>query len=242
MKKILSFVLVLAMIASMMCVSVSAAGKTTADDFIGSDVPRDGSGGVAPNDENVTAKKDWSVTANVTGDMVNRYAVDLEYSVSNITIDSNVEWNVNTLNYEGTVVVKTFPGEDAEGEDIFTTDSFEKDGTVEVGYFTVTNYSDLAVTVDFDTALGNNIEARTDFSCKVSITENNKTIAGAYNADGEGSGIAKFGEYTATITSADWAHAQAQLMQLNGGANVTIATITISVAPQNSDHLPTPAN
>ena len=142
MKKILSFVLVLAMIASMMCISVSAAGSAQDTDFVGSN---DSNRGEAAED----AKKSTdpiSVVATLASTVTNRYAVDITYTISDIVIDGNAIWNVDTLQYENDSQDPiTITGYDNVTVTPTADNSSKLPASVQVGEFTLTNYSDLSV-------------------------------------------------------------------------------------------------
>jgi hypothetical protein len=105
MKKFFAFMLVLAMIASMMCINVSAATENATEDIVGDRATKDGiEAGV---EKGFTSKHQGSdVTVSVQGTVKNKYAVELVYTSMTIVITSNATWNVESLQYQGNTKVE----------------------------------------------------------------------------------------------------------------------------------------
>lgn len=85
MKKILAIILAVAMLTAMLAVSVSAEQEVGGADGVTTFEP------TTPTGEDLNVK--------VT-EITHKYAVDLVYSLSDLTIDGNITWNVNTMKYE----------------------------------------------------------------------------------------------------------------------------------------------
>ena len=85
MKKILAIILAVAMLTAMLAVSVSAEQE------IG------GADGVTTFDPTTPTGEDLNVKVTK---ITHKYAVDLIYSLSDLTIDGAITWNVNTMKYE----------------------------------------------------------------------------------------------------------------------------------------------
>lgn len=230
MKKILSFVLVLAMIASMMCVSVSAAG------WVGynNEGTRVGVGSFTKTDSNS------AVTAAVTGDIQHRYAVDLEFTIKPITISGDFVWDVNELYY--------VTGDNFKVSTDYSPEGVGTAGEVKVGEFTVTNYSDLEVSVGatcspksdvpvaatfkLDADGHTDAAAGTDLLTPAQVTIKSALDNSAVLNNGK-SGSAKSTSYTAKVSSDDWANVASVLHYQSGSAAVTVVSFTISVSPVN---------
>ena len=226
MKKILSFVLVLAMIASMMCVSASAFDRQY---IVGSSTE-----GVDPT--LFTSNKEFNsgstVTANVVGEVYNRYAVELAYTVSNITINGNVTWDTVGHAYE-------IDEQNFSVVGVNTLNSIS--GDVQVGSCTVVNHSDLSVWVDATVSYQNtnNVTGKVllnDATGAVSasagydlIADDNKVeVMDAY--DDTTTGSAKTTTYNIFLNSQNWANVASDL-----GANSqnVVATYTFIISPAN---------
>ena len=85
MKKILAVVLAVAMFATILAVSAGAEQEVGGADGVTTFGPTTPTG----EDLNVRVTK-----------ITHKYAVDLVYSLSDLTIDGNITWNVNTMKYE----------------------------------------------------------------------------------------------------------------------------------------------
>ena len=217
MKKILSFVLVLAMIASMMCVSASATfvvgtggGNPSGSISDGADAPTSTSGAS-------------EITATITSTATDKYAIELTYSQATITVNNTAVWNVNTLQYEGTTKIKV--GNNEEVTCSSATDPAPFEG---IATFTVTNYSSKGISVATSvTPLGG-----VDIDIKngsVNIADVTDTIAAVTPVNG-GSGRAVTKTYTASMDSADWAAAFAA----TSNGTVQIASITFTFGAQGN--------
>lgn len=229
MKKILSFMLVLAMLA-MMCINVSAAQfiGTRGDRADTNDSINDGVATFAPK------PSESVINATVNNATASRYAVDLEYTVYDITIDGTATWDVNKLKYVGQFTIST----SAESF-TFNTEGQNTTTAIGVGTFTITNYSDL------DVLASAAVDYPVEIPVSVAITGGNvdiatatATIDGVYDANQEqSSNTAKTASYTATMDSTDWANVAA-ILNHNYANNTSnkIATITITIAPANNAH------
>ena len=227
MKKILSFVLVLAMIASMMCVSVSAFDNPQTGNLVGDN---DGAVGVDKFEEQSNTT---NVTATINSSVINRYAVDLEYSISNITLSGESVWNVKTLEYDATTL-KLQIGEGAADTPV------DGDDYV-IGTMSLTNYSDLGLTVEFDMSMTytTDVPITGDVYRTDAASAEGTAVAGAYTGEKD-QDEAVVATYEARINSEDWAHAAAQLDKLaktNGNKTFTVATVTFSVKPATDGHV-----
>ena len=85
MKRILAIIISVAMIATMLAVSVSAEKEVGGDDGVTTFEP------TTPTGEDLNVK--------VT-EITHKYAVDLVYSLQDLVIDGAITWNVNTMKYE----------------------------------------------------------------------------------------------------------------------------------------------
>ena len=85
MKRILAIIISVAMIATMLAVSVSAEKEVGGNDGVTTFEP------TTPTGEDLNVK--------VT-EITHKYAVDLVYSLQDLVIDGNITWNVNTMKYE----------------------------------------------------------------------------------------------------------------------------------------------
>lgn len=85
MKRILAIIISVAMIATMLAVSVSAEKEVGGNDGVTTFEP------TTPPGEDLNVK--------VT-EITHKYAVDLVYSLQDLVIDGAITWNVNTMKYE----------------------------------------------------------------------------------------------------------------------------------------------
>ena len=85
MKRILAIIISVAMIATMLAVSVSAEKEVGGDN------------GVLTFDPTTPPGEDLNVKVK---DITHKYAVDLVYSLQDLVIDGAITWNVNTMKYE----------------------------------------------------------------------------------------------------------------------------------------------
>lgn len=85
MKRILAIIISVAMIATMLAVSVSAEKEVGGDNGVTTFEP------TTPTGEDLKVK--------VT-EITHKYAVDLVYSLQDLVIDGHITWNVNTMKYE----------------------------------------------------------------------------------------------------------------------------------------------
>lgn len=85
MKRILAIIISVAMIATMLAVSVSAEKEVGGDN------------GVLTFEPTTTPGEDLNVKVT---EITHKYAVDLVYSLQDLVIDGAITWNVNTMKYE----------------------------------------------------------------------------------------------------------------------------------------------
>lgn len=242
MKKILSFVLVLAMIASMMCVSVSAAATDITNSSVGSSSDLsdlvgthhgknqgdigDGVSGFAQKEHGADVSASLSATIN------NKYAVEIYYQVSDITIAGDATWDVNALTYVNSLTYSSawVTAVNNETDKVPTT---PLSGDVKVGVFKLVNYSDLDVNV----TLTPSITAQ-DTGITFTVDNNDTVLDGAYNGSGTaGENQEQTNVYNVSLTSDDWARSFAQLNnKANGADSIKVGQITITVVPANSNH------
>ena len=251
MKKILSFVLVLAMIASMMCISVSAATcdqtsnahvrgyevtlteKQKLDHVVGK---RGHTGTNTDGAESANGTTDaMPIQASVSGETKNRYAVDLVYTAKTIAIGGDVTWNVNTLKYDGTKTINI-------GNAAQDTDLVNGQKVTNVGEFKVTNYSNEKVTVsaavvNCPDSEGNANKDGVNIVTDITVSNENYADGGASiltakdeiagvvpQVDAAGTAVVAY--YQAEMNCEDWA---ANLWNVSG--QFVIASITFTIAP-----------
>ena len=92
MKKIFAILLTVAMLTTVLAVSVSVAGVMY-DGVVG------GNDGVLTFDPTATPGHDLNVKVS---DVTHKYAVDVLFSLDDLTIGGTITWNVNTMKYEVT--------------------------------------------------------------------------------------------------------------------------------------------
>lgn len=90
MKRILAIIISVAMIATMLAVSVSAANLTK-DNVLG------GTNGVDTFEPTTPDGEDINVTVK---SVTHKYAVDITYGVSDLEIGGTITWNVETMKYD----------------------------------------------------------------------------------------------------------------------------------------------
>ena len=254
MKKFLSFMLVLAMIASMMCINVAAENVVGRHNQTGTIEDGEASFNTASS---VPAK----IQATINGKVAARYAVDLDYTIETITIYNTAVWNVNTLKYEGDMKY-ALTGVTAENAATFVNNT-----PVTVGRFTVTNFSNASVsvfasvennsTVDITTNIckstddgawgrsndfigSTNTEATRIADPIAAVPTQHGANMGLYDAENNPNGVNPVAAYyIAEIVSSDWI---GELWNVTGDANntITIATITFRVQPTSNTNVNQP--
>ena len=149
------------------------------------------------------------------------------YDVSDITLGGELVWNTNSLQYEGNIEITTTL--ENESVSIETTNN-KYSAKVKVGKFTVTNYSDLGVSVTIDeTTDGMALSEKATVTPSIEyVDRGNGDLAGAYvpNAAGENN-VADWVKIEAYVASSDWAHVMAQM---GATGSLTAAKFTISIA------------
>ena len=238
MKKFFAFMLVLAMIASMMCINVAA--ETGSEHVVGN---RGNTGSIADGETNWTSETSDAaiIQASINGVVYARYAVDLVFTIDSIVINNTAEWDVNQLKYVGDLTYTL--NKDTDNE---TTGTFFNNTPVTVARFNVINYSNASVYVLANVTQNADVDIRTNV-CKSTIdygrsetyigtNDSEKTHAAdpiaavetAYGANETGAAVPAY--YIAEIVSPNWID---ELWDVTGNErNVyTIATITFTVAP-----------
>ena len=198
MKKILAIILAVAMLTAMLAVSVSAEQEVGGADGVTTFEP------TTPTGEDLNVK--------VT-EITHKYAVDLVYSLSDLTIDGNITWNVNTMKYE------------VGGNTL-------EDTTRKVK---VNNRSDLPVYA-YATITNTNDADGITVAAVNNSAQNKLTVDKATAGTGGNDGTLTVGELVINLTSDNWnAVAEYYAAQRLASANQAtdtfrIATITVTIS------------
>lgn len=197
MKKILAVVLAVAMLATILAVSAGAEQEVG------------GANGVTTFEPTTPTGEDLNVKVT---EITHKYAVDLIYSLSDLTIDGNITWNVNTMKYE------------VGGNTL-------EDTTRKVK---VNNRSDLPVYAYATISNTNNADGiKVEAVNKDAATK--LTVAKATAGTGTNNGKSTVGELVINLTSDNWnAVAEYYAAQRLASANQAtdtfkIATVTVTV-------------
>ncbi len=200
MKKIFAILLTVAMLTTVLAVSVSVAGVVY-DGVVG------GNDGVTTFDPTTTPGHDLNVKVS---DVTHKYAVDVQFNLTDLTIGGTITWNVNTMKY-----------------DVAGTTLTNQTRTV-----TVSNRSDLpvyafATVTDYDAGDGITVAAE-----KNSAT-NKLTIEKATAGIGGANGFSTKGDLTINVTSDNWNevaeyYAAKRLNSATGTFKIATVTVTIS--------------
>ena len=199
MKKILAVVLAVAMLATILAVSAGA------ESVLGSNT------GVLP--DNFTTETAPGQDLNVkVSDVTHKYAVDLVYSLEELTIGGNITWNAETMKY-----------------DVNGTPLTNSTRTVKVS-----NRSDLPVHAYATISNTDDADGITVTADKDSAT-NKLTIAKATPGNAANDGTPTTGNLTINLTSNNWNavaeyYAAARLATPNQATDTfRIATVTVTV-------------
>lgn len=198
MKKILAIILAVTMLTAMLAVSVSAEQEVGGADGVTTFEP------TTPTGEDLNVK--------VT-EITHKYAVDLVYSLSDLTIDGNITWNVNTMKYE------------VGGNTLENTTRKVK----------VNNRSDLPVYA-YATITNTNDADGITVAAVNNSAQNKLTVAKATAGSGGNDGTLTVGELVINLTSDNWnAVAEYYAAQRLASANQAtdtfrIATITVTIS------------
>ena len=198
MKKILAIILAVAMLTAMLAVSVSAEQEVGGADGVTTFEP------TTPTGEDLNVK--------VT-EITHKYAVDLVYSLSDLTIDGNITWNVNTMKYE------------VGGNTLENTTRKVK----------VNNRSDLPVYA-YATITNTNDADGITVAAVNNSAQNKLTVDKATAGSGVQNGTSTVGELVITLTSDNWNavaeyYAAARLASPNQETDrFRIATITVTIS------------
>lgn len=198
MKKILAIILAVAMLTAMLAVSVSAEQEVGGADGVTTFEP------TTPTGEDLNVK--------VT-EITHKYAVDLVYSLSDLTIDGNITWNVNTMKYE------------VGGNTLENTTRKVK----------VNNRSDLPVYA-YATITNTNDNDGITVAAVNNSAQNKLTVAKATAGSGVQNGTSTVGELVINLTSDNWNavaeyYAAQRLASQNQETDTfRIATVTVTIS------------
>lgn len=203
MKKILAIILTVAMAATMLALSVSAAKEVGGNDGV-----------LEENFNSTDSGKDLNIQVT---EVTHKYAVDVTFNISDLTIDGNITWDVNNMAYvvSGTTLAKT-------------------EQTIDVS-----NRSDLPVYA-FATVTKTNTDDHLAVTADKNSADNKLTVEkAAPKASGADKGTATTGTITITIDKASdstWNnvaeyYAAKRLASTNQAtATFKIATITVTIS------------
>lgn len=197
MKKILAVVLAVAMLATILAFSAGAEQEVG------------GADGVTTFDQTTPTGEDLNVKVT---EITHKYAVDLIYSMTDLTIDGNITWNVNTMKYE------------VGGNTL-------EDTTRKVK---VNNRSDLPVYA-YATITNTNDADGITVAAVNNSAQNKLTVAKATAGTGPNNGKSTVGELVINLTSDNWNavaeyYAAARLATPNQATDTfRIATVTVTV-------------
>ena len=198
MKKILAVVLAVAMFATILAVSAGAEQEVG------------GANGVTDFEPTTPTGEDLNVKVT---EITHKYAVDLIYSLSDLTIDGNITWNVNTMKYE------------VGGNTLEDTTRRVK----------VNNRSDLPVYA-YATITNTNDADGITVAAVNNSAQNKLTVAKATAGSGVQNGTSTVGELVINLTSDNWnAVAEYYAAQRLASANqatdtFTVATVTVTIS------------
>ena len=196
MKKFLSLLLAVFMIASVFAVNVSAETVVGNTD------------GVNTFDPTTTGGQSINVKVE---DVTHKYAVDVTFSLEDLTLGGTITWNVNTMKY-----------------DIADTTAANTSRTI-----TVSNRSDLPVyayATMTDTDAGDSIMVSADKDSAI----NKLTVEKATPGTGSSNGTATEGNIIISITSTDWESVATyygnKRLEDMGRNTFTIANVTVTIS------------
>ena len=197
MKKFLAILLAAALLTAVCAVPAFAADTVVGDN-----------GGVTSFDPTTTGGQDLNIQVS---DVTHKYAVDVEFNLSDLTIGGSITWNVDSMKY------------DVEGTTL--TDTTQ---TIEVS-----NRSDLPVYA-FATVSNTDDNDGISITADKDSTTNKLTIDKATAGTGETDGTPTAENLTLNITSDNWnavAEYYAQKKLANEAANsFKIATVTVTIS------------
>ena len=196
MKKFLSLILAVFMIASVFAVNVSAETVVGNTD------------GVNTFDPTTTGGQSINVKVE---DVTHKYAVDVTFSLEDLTLGGTITWNVNTMKY-----------------DIADTTAANTSRTITVSY-----RSDLPVyayATMTDTDAGDSITVSADKDSTI----NKLTVEKATPGTGSSNGTATEGNIIISITSTDWESVATyygnKRLEDMGRDTFTIANVTVTIS------------
>ena len=198
MKKLLAVLLTLTMLVTLLAFGASAEEEVGGDD------------GVLTFDPTTPTGEDLNVKVT---EITHKYAVDLIYSLSDLTIDGNITWNVNTMKYE------------VGGNTLENTTRKVK----------VNNRSDLPVYAYATISNTNDADGITVAAVNKDA-DNKLTVAKATAGSGVQNGTSTVGELVINLTSDNWNavaeyYAAQRLASPNQAtAEFRIATVTVTIS------------
>lgn len=198
MKKILAVVLAVAMLATILAFSAGAEQEVG------------GADGVTTFDPTTPTGEDLNVKVT---EITHKYAVDLIYSLSDLTIDGSITWNVNTMKYE------------VDGNTLENTSRKVK----------VNNRSDLPVYAYATIINTNDADGITVAAVNKDATTK-LTVAKATAGTGTNNGKSTVGELVINLTSDNWNavaeyYAAQRLTSANQATDTfKIATVTVTIS------------
>ena len=202
MKKFIAILLTVAMLATVLAVSVSAA-DVMHEGVVG------GTNGLPTFDATKTPEENLNVKVS---DVTHKYAVDVVFSLDDLTIGGTITWNVNTMKYE-----------------VANTTLEDTTRTV-----TVSNRSDLPVYA-FATVTDQDANDGITVAAEKNSDTNKLTIGKANVGTAVANGTPTTGVLTINVTSGDWGavaeyYAGKRLASANQAtATFTIATVTVTI-------------
>lgn len=208
MKKILSVILALFLLTATFAVAASA--ETAETTKVVSETPV-GSADTGLKDEEFTSAVSSSgQTINVqVNEVQHRYAVDLTFDFGDLTIDSDIVWNVKDMKY-----------------DVSNTNLKDSTRTI-----TVTNRSDMPVCANATAADSDNNDGVT---ITTSTEDGLLTVAKAEVGSGNTAGTPKTEEINVTLTSKDWQkvaeYYAAKSIENSNATTFVLTTVTVTIS------------
>lgn len=196
MKKFLSILLAAALLAAVCAVPAFAADTVVGDN-----------GGVLDFDPTTTGGQDLNIQVS---DVTHKYAVDVTFNLSDLTIGGSITWNVDSMKY------------DVEGTTL--TDTTQ---TIEVS-----NRSDLPVYA-FATVTSENADDGISITADKDSADKKLTIGKATPGAGDDNGTPTAENLTLNITSDNWndvAEYYAQKKLAESANTFKIATVTVTIS------------
>lgn len=195
MKKFSAVILAVAMLAAVLAFSASAAKEVGGEDGVGTFNPT------------TTGGQDLNIQVT---EVTHKYAVDVTFSLSDLTIGGSITWNVNDMKY------------DVEGTSLSDTTQT----------ITVSNRSDLPVYAY--ATVSNTVEDGISITADKDSNTNKLTVAKATAGSGSNNGTATDGTLNIRIESADWdavaEYYAAKKLADDSLSSFKIATVTVTIS------------